>query len=184
MEYNKSPIFKSVYAILQRLVTEVFEHQKLILGRIWGLEEEQIFTLNVEDYSRYIDSHSKILFDRRARNLEDQNGRAAAAAAQQAAEENNMTPRKKKIAPPPPVLDNQADPYRKEIEVLAQVRAYNEIAQKRFLDNVYMSIQGEMVSGFRKSILEALHTGLELNRPDGKAYSLRFVGVLKVCMGY
>lgn len=184
-EYQKSPIFQGVYEILNTLVQENFDSQKTLIERLWRLEREQISTLN-EDYQSFMANHHEKLSDRRKRNLDDQRKLAAANAAAEAAlnEDNNATgnangggggggtpsPRKKRnptAALPAAMLDNSPDPYRKEIEVLAQVRAYNEVAQKRFVDNVYMSIQGELVNGFRKNILDALQNGLGLNGADG-----------------
>ena len=182
-EYQKSPIFQGVYEILNTLVQENFDNQKTLIERLWRLEREQISTLN-EDYQTFMANHHEKLSDRRKRNLDDQRKLAAANAAAEAAlnEDNNATggangggggtpsPRKKRnptAALPAAMLDNSPDPYRKEIEVLAQVRAYNEVAQKRFVDNVYMSIQGELVNGFRRNILDALQNGLGLNGPDG-----------------
>jgi hypothetical protein len=184
-EYQKSPIFQGVYEILNKLVQENFNNQKAIVERLWHLERDQISTLN-EDYQIFMASHHEKLSERRKRNLEDQRRIAAANAAADggANEDNNSptanstpSPRKKRnpAAPlPSAMLDNSPDPYRKEIEVLAQVRAYNEVAQKRFVDNVYMSIQGELVNGFRQSILEALQNGLGLNGPGGMFASIIF----------
>ena len=182
-EYQKSPIFQGVYEILNTLVQENFDNQKTLIERLWRLEREQISTLN-EDYQTFMANHHEKLSDRRKRNLDDQRKLAAAnAAAEAAMNEDGATgganggggggtpsPRKKRnptAVLPTAMLDNSPDPYRKEIEVLAQVRAYNEVAQKRFVDNVYMSIQGELVNGFRKNILDALQNGLGLNGPDG-----------------
>lgn len=174
-EYQKSPIFQSVYEILNGLVQENFENQKAIIERLWRLECEQISTLN-EDYQIFMANHHEKLSERRKRNLEDQRSRAAANAVGGANpdEDNNPgstpSPRKKRnpAAPlPSSMLESSPDPYRKEIEVLAQVRAYSEVAQKRFVDNVYMSIQGELVNGFRQGLHEALQNGLGLNGPDG-----------------
>lgn len=133
------------------------------------LEADQITTLNEEDYQKHTEHQLKILSDRRARNIEDQNIREAALQAAEAAkhDESMGTPRRRRTALPPPVRENQPDPYKKEIGVLADVKAYSEIAQKRFVDNVYMSIQGEFVGGLRKSVLEALQSGLGLNTPEG-----------------
>ncbi|PWW77924.1 P-loop containing nucleoside triphosphate hydrolase protein [Tuber magnatum] len=181
-EYQKSPIFQGVYEILNTLVQENFDNQKTVIERLWRLEREQISTLN-EDYQTFMANHYEKVSERRKRNLEDQRKLAAANAAAEAAlnEDNNPTgapgggggstpsPRKKRnptTALPTAMLDNSPDPYRKEIEVLAQVRAYNEVAQKRFVDNVYMSIQGELVNGFRRNVLDALQNGLGLNGPD------------------
>lgn len=175
-EYTKSPIHNAVYEILNRLVNEAFSEEKIIIERLLTLEAEQITTLNEEDYQKHTENQLKILSDRRARNIEDQNIREAAFQAAEAAkhDESMGTPRRRRTALPPPVRENQPDPYKKEICVLADVKAYSEIAQKRFVDNVYMSIQGEFVGGFRKSVLEALQSGLGLNTPEGMCSCLLF----------
>lgn len=144
------------------------------------LEADQITTLNEEDYQKHTENQLKILSDRRARNIEDQNIREAALQAAEAAkhDESMGTPRRRRTALPPPVRENQPDPYKKEIGVLADVKAYSEIAQKRFVDNVYMSIQGEFVGGLRKSVLEALQSGLGLNTPEGMYACLLFLPCL------
>lgn len=168
-EYTKSPIFQAVFSILNRLTVESFELQKGIIRRLWSLEEDQITTLNEEDYQKCTETHMKILSDRRARNIEDQISRATAAEAAAKPDENSGTPRKRRVhqavlsAP----RENQPDPYKKEVGVLAQVKAYSEVAQKRFVDNVYMSIQGEYVGGFRKTVFDALQSGLGLDGPEG-----------------
>lgn len=144
------------------------------------LEADQITTLNEEDYQKHTENQLKILSDRRARNIEDQNIREAALQVAEAAkhDESMGTPRRRRTALPPPVRENQPDPYKKEIGVLADVKAYSEIAQKRFVDNVYMSIQGEFVGGLRKSVLEALQSGLGLNTPEGMYACLLFLPCL------
>jgi hypothetical protein len=133
-------------------------------------------------------AHHEKLIERRKRNLEDQLHSQTAATASEAAADGDSglatptpTPRKKRNPPPQSAvtMDNFPDPYRKEIEVLAQIRAYNEVAQKRFVDNVYMSIQGELVHGFGENILEALQNGLGLNRPDGMYRFTPFIFVLR-----
>ena len=53
-------------------------------------------------------------------------------------------PRKKRnptAVLPTAMPDNSPGPYRKEIEVLAPVRAYNEAAQERFVDNMYSGVR-------------------------------------------
>lgn len=58
------------------------------------------------------------------------------------------------------------DPYSKEIDVLAEVRAYSEVAQKRFIDNVYMTVRFEIATVFLKAVPVALDRDLGLQRPD------------------
>ncbi|KAL0640425.1 hypothetical protein Q9L58_000393 [Maublancomyces gigas] len=171
-EYKKSPIYKAVWDIITRLVNESFHNQKAAVQYLLELEQEQVTTLNEEDYQRHTESHLRILSDRRARNIEDQNTKEAQTlAAEMATTEakkngDNVTPRKKRGPLPISVREGEPDPYKKEIGVLATVKAYSEVAQKRFVDNVYMSIQSGFTSKFRAIILETLQTGLGLKGPD------------------
>lgn len=170
-EYKKSPIYTAVWDIITRLVNESSQTQKVVIQRLLDLEQEQVMTLNEEDYQRHTESHLRILSDRRARNIEDQNIKEAQVLLTEVpgknGENNNVTPRKKRGPPLVSVREGQPDPYKKEITVLAGVKAYSEVAQKRFVDNVYMSIQSEFSSGFRGTVLEALQDGLGLKGPDG-----------------
>lgn len=50
--------------------------------------------------------------------------------------------------------------------IMADVRAYFQVAYKRFADNIPLAIDHELVCGVERSILSILNTGLGINGPD------------------
>ncbi|RPB13528.1 P-loop containing nucleoside triphosphate hydrolase protein [Morchella conica CCBAS932] len=171
--YKKSPIFVEVYTILQNQLKESYERLNEAGARLWNLEVNQICTLNDEDYKKHISNHSRILKERRKRNLLEQNEHREQ---QLQAENNGGSSRKRKLGGggmngaggmAMGSDDNPMDdPYSKEIDVLAEVRAYSEVAQKRFIDNVYMTVRFEIATVFLKAVPVALDRDLGLQRPD------------------
>ncbi|KAI8978167.1 P-loop containing nucleoside triphosphate hydrolase protein [Trametes punicea] len=70
-----------------------------------------------------------------------------------------------------------SDPYDAAIDIMAGVRAYFQIAYKRFSDNVPMAIDYELVLGLdREQALEkALRTGLGIGSPDAHARCKEYI---------
>ncbi|KAG5649860.1 hypothetical protein H0H81_001744 [Sphagnurus paluster] len=50
---------------------------------------------------------------------------------------------------------------------MADVRAYFQVAYKRFADNVPLAIDLDLVRGAEKDILRVLYADLGINGPDG-----------------
>ncbi|KAF8270214.1 P-loop containing nucleoside triphosphate hydrolase protein [Lactarius quietus] len=59
------------------------------------------------------------------------------------------------------------DPMEPAIEIMADVRAYFQVAYKRFVDNVPMSIDRALVRGLILGLETALFHGLSINGPEG-----------------
>jgi hypothetical protein len=59
------------------------------------------------------------------------------------------------------------DPMEPAIEIMADVRAYFQVAYKRFVDNVPMSIDRAIVRGLILGLETALFQGLSINGPGG-----------------
>ncbi|KAJ7587408.1 P-loop containing nucleoside triphosphate hydrolase protein [Mycena floridula] len=53
------------------------------------------------------------------------------------------------------------------IDIMAQVRAYFQVAYKRFADNVPLAIDLDLVRGVEKDVLRALQTGLKIYGQNG-----------------
>ncbi|KAF8991459.1 P-loop containing nucleoside triphosphate hydrolase protein [Cyathus striatus] len=60
-----------------------------------------------------------------------------------------------------------SDKMEPALVIMADVRAYFQVAYKRFTDNVALAIDYELVRGVNRDILKTLHTGLRINGPDG-----------------
>ncbi|KAF9461878.1 P-loop containing nucleoside triphosphate hydrolase protein [Collybia nuda] len=52
--------------------------------------------------------------------------------------------------------------------IMADVRAYFQVAYKRFADNVPLAVDHDLVRGIEEGILQVLYTGLGINGPDGQ----------------
>ncbi|KAI9441577.1 P-loop containing nucleoside triphosphate hydrolase protein [Lactarius indigo] len=59
------------------------------------------------------------------------------------------------------------DPMEPAIGIMADVRAYFQVAYKRFVDNVPMSIDRALVRGLTHDLEKALFSGLSINGPGG-----------------
>ncbi|KAJ8514913.1 hypothetical protein ONZ45_g7596 [Pleurotus djamor] len=64
-----------------------------------------------------------------------------------------------KILPP-----DQMEPA---LNIMAEVRAYFQVAYKRFVDNIPLAIDEELIFGLQRNILDTLYAGLGLNGADG-----------------
>ncbi|KAG6382183.1 hypothetical protein JVT61DRAFT_833 [Boletus reticuloceps] len=61
-----------------------------------------------------------------------------------------------------------ADPKEAALTIMASVRAYFQVAYKRFVDMVPMTIDHEIVLGIQKGIYRALQEGLQITGPEGQ----------------
>ncbi|KAH9012186.1 hypothetical protein EDB84DRAFT_1249192, partial [Lactarius hengduanensis] len=59
------------------------------------------------------------------------------------------------------------DPMEPAIGIMADVHAYFQVAYKRFVDNVLMSIDRALVRGLTHDLKKALFSGLSINGPGG-----------------
>ncbi|KAJ4482537.1 P-loop containing nucleoside triphosphate hydrolase protein [Lentinula aciculospora] len=62
-----------------------------------------------------------------------------------------------------------ADAMEQALDIMAEVRAYFQVAYKRFVDNVPLVIDHEMVRGFERDLLRTLSLRLGIYGPDGLA---------------
>ncbi|KIJ13509.1 hypothetical protein PAXINDRAFT_13626 [Paxillus involutus ATCC 200175] len=60
-----------------------------------------------------------------------------------------------------------SDPMEAALNIMASVRAYFQVAYKRFVDMVPMAVDYEIVLGLEKDMDKALQEGLQITGPDG-----------------
>ncbi|TFK45126.1 P-loop containing nucleoside triphosphate hydrolase protein [Crucibulum laeve] len=60
-----------------------------------------------------------------------------------------------------------SDPMEPALVIMADVRAYFQVAYKRFADNVPLAVDHELVLGAERGVLKILYGGLGINGPDG-----------------
>ncbi|KAI0925224.1 hypothetical protein AcW1_007088 [Taiwanofungus camphoratus] len=70
-----------------------------------------------------------------------------------------------------------SDPYEPALDIMATVRAYFQVAYKRFVDNVSMAIDYELVLGLNRdgALENALREGLGIIGPDGHRRSREYL---------
>lgn len=164
--YQKTPLYTQAYRILENFLTRCFEEQvDNVIYRIYKLEKEQIATLNEAAFKTIKSKHHENLLEARARNREEQRD-----IKRRKFQEANLTSRKR-AAEEKKLSQEERDPsdqYANEIELVAGVRAYYELASSRFVDNVFMSVLGEWVKTVKVEMGEELWTGLGFNEENGE----------------
>lgn len=169
-QYKKTPLHKQSYRILQDFLDRHFETQvDNVINRLYKLEKDQIATLNESGFKVLKAKHHQHLLEARARNREEQreskrrklNADTTLSTKKRATEEKKLQQEEKELN-----LGN--DHYAKEIELVAEVRAYYELATRRFVDNIFMSVWGEWVNIVRLGLAEELWTGLGFEEDDGE----------------
>ncbi|RXW23709.1 hypothetical protein EST38_g2143 [Candolleomyces aberdarensis] len=61
-----------------------------------------------------------------------------------------------------------ADEMAPAISIMADVRAYFQVAYKRFADNIPLAVDYELVQGIERDVLKILYMRLGINGPDGQ----------------
>ena len=172
-QYKKTPLHKQSYHILQDFLDRRFEMQvDNVMNRLYKLEKDQIATLNESGFKVMKAKHHQHLVEVRARNREEQreskrrklSADATLSAKKRATEEKKLQQEEREQG-----LGN--DQYAKEIELVAEVRAYYELATRRFVDNIFISVWGEWVNIVRLGLAEELWTGLGFEEEDGEGNS-------------
>ncbi|RDB20697.1 Interferon-induced GTP-binding protein Mx [Hypsizygus marmoreus] len=59
-----------------------------------------------------------------------------------------------------------ADEMEPALKIMADVRAYFQVAYKRIIDNIPLAIDHELVRGIERNVLHTLNTGLGINGPE------------------
>ncbi|KAI0045529.1 hypothetical protein FA95DRAFT_1607639 [Auriscalpium vulgare] len=60
-----------------------------------------------------------------------------------------------------------ADHMEPALKIMADVRAYFQVAYKRYVDDVPLAIDQELVRGLREGLEAAISSGIGINKPDG-----------------
>lgn len=174
--YDKSPICQKARSVVEDFLSAAIVQHRTSMERLWRLESSEIRTLNHRDYENLRRENELRLSERRRRNLEDQRDekKLAKELAKEAVGQPIVTPvkgrgRPKQRAPSPtPEVDEVYDHYRREVKVLAEAQAYYDIARKRYIDYVYMTIMGELLEACKNGLLERLKIQMGIEGLDGK----------------
>ena len=171
--YRLTPLFDKVKLISEEYQNNLIEEQREDLMKLYYLESHQAWFSNEKDHANECQkSLAQFLEMRRNARAEQfiddqiRKGELRLKNDQQQIESQKVAALKK-------VSDEQLgdDPYLKQIEVMAHVRAYYAIAHKRFIDNICMSIMGTLFVRLGEGVREAFTEGLGLLGEEASANS-------------
>lgn len=155
--YEKSPVFNQTHHIVAEFLNQQYRGFKDGLKRLYRLELAVPATLNQTDFNDAVVKANSALRRRRERNIEEQK-RAVAAETPGASPDDQ---------------EDQVLPgtefYARELHMMAETQAYCEIARKRFVDNVFLSLLGELLRDVKGGLLEVLKEKLDIGGEAGVA---------------
>ncbi|KAF8246742.1 hypothetical protein K440DRAFT_601938 [Wilcoxina mikolae CBS 423.85] len=177
--YDKSPICEKAHSVMEEFLNVAVAQHRANMEKLWRLESTQIRTLNHKDYENLRRDNELRLCEKRRRNLEEQNEqrKQSMLGEKEVVPQPAVTPAKgrgrvtkpaARALSPTPDVDESYDHYKREVKVLAEVQAYYDIARKRFIDYVYMSIMGEFLETCKNGLLEGLKIKLSMEGPDAE----------------
>lgn len=162
--YEKSPVFNQTHHIVSEFLNQQYRIFQKGLERLYHLEWAIPATLNKTDFNDAVVKADAALRHRRERNIDEQK-RAVAAETPGASPDDQED----QVVP-------GAEFYARELHMMAETQAYCEIARKRFVDNVFLSLLGELLrdvkEGLLKVLKERLDIGGEASVAEGKCRAL------------
>ncbi|KAI5807351.1 P-loop containing nucleoside triphosphate hydrolase protein [Peziza echinospora] len=167
--YQKTPLFAKSHEIIDRYLETAFRTQtKTTISRIYRLEQEQIATADEKTFKAAKARHLDRLLEARQRNKEEQRE-----AKRRRLNLDTLPLRKRQHEEKKLLQDEEKDSngrtydrFAIEIELMAGTRAYYDLASRRFVDNVFMSVLGEWIAGVKEGLQEELWTGLGFGEGD------------------
>ncbi|KAJ9667410.1 hypothetical protein H2201_002611 [Coniosporium apollinis] len=166
-KWKTTDLYKESSRIIDRFLTNHMENQrKEIAERALRLERFKPITWNSETMEvnrmEELEVFQHARYEARANAyLDEQDARTGKATSLQERHRRIMTDQVRKEVGP--------DPYQREVEVMAKVRAYYNIASMRFVDHICQSLQVELIESFRTDIREELMLGLQVKEDHGDA---------------
>jgi len=150
--YKYTLLFARTHSLLESLLSRSFSTTQTHLSLLLTLETQNVRTsLDPGSFRKLVDEKRSAVLSTRQRNLEVQYPRK---------------PRMPSASPP------AHDRYSRELEVIAEVLAYHDIARQRFVDYLGLFITGEFLEGVRRGLLGELRQKLGVEGMEGKGFFL------------
>ncbi|RPA84746.1 hypothetical protein BJ508DRAFT_303502 [Ascobolus immersus RN42] len=160
--FDNMPVFRVgrryVQDFLDAECQRVGEHVRYL----YNLELGQIFTANVDEMVRHQKAALDYIMKMRARQLEDEKIQRL----QRLAASTESSYRKAQIKEKIEEEYKAPDPFKDELIIMADVRAYNELAQRRFSDYCQMTIRSELVGRSLPRVVGYLEEKFQLRAVD------------------
>ena len=165
--YKQTGIYTRVQEILEAFREGLVNEQREILLGLHRLEKTQIWMSDAADQKRDRDQAMHVLM-RERRQI-----RLCTLASERYPHlfedpSEKVREIQKKMEELQPELAKTADKFNKELSVAAEVQGYITTAHKRFIDNVAMSVLGNLFVKMGDGILKVLHDKLGVHGPDAE----------------
>lgn len=168
-QWLTTAFFDEAKKIVRAFISEAMRKQLEHARRALTLEERKPFTVNTEGFKIEYDKEFKILNEGRITQRVVEKLEASDRATGKFIVEPSERKKKAKVD-----LKLRADlgddPFAQEIEVMAKVRGYHNVALMRFLDHVVQGIQVEVLYDLENSLPQQLKAGLEVEGPNAQEH--------------
>ncbi|KIW04352.1 hypothetical protein, variant 1 [Verruconis gallopava] len=169
-QWRATKLFEEMQEAYRNFLNRHMESMTQYVFRALKIERVKPITRDEKLMSRYVKEEQAILEAARlkkrymeyARELEKKYGKEV---------NKNWDDKTRKQATE--VLD--ADPYSREVGVMARIRAYYQISAMRFVDQVVQAVEAELLIKFREELYHDLMTALQVFGEDGYKNANRLV---------
>ncbi|KAF1981574.1 P-loop containing nucleoside triphosphate hydrolase protein [Aulographum hederae CBS 113979] len=160
-EWKDTDLFRQTWKISQDFTNSLLQVQEVAIKRALRIERTAPITKNEQAYEYHLQKETELLkakrFEKRAREIMEAMCKRLGRDISQHEKERKLREIRQELGP---------DPYTRELETLAKIRAYYNIAGSRFVDTVCMSFKGEFMASFRTEFKDNLHKAFDLDE-DG-----------------
>lgn len=157
------------------LATHIGDLRSNVAARALRLERARPITENDKTWNRYIDEELKVFKDARFKNRSEYHfdtqdeltGKVTTSVERERKRQNERAKLMDVLGP---------DPYTREVEVMAKIRAYYQIASMRFVDHIRQSVEVDLFAQFRNGLRDELDEALKVTAqpPECKSFILPF----------
>lgn len=164
-QWLNTAFFSEAKKIVKSFVANAIHSQLQYAKRALDLEQRKPLTLNTEGFKQHHDKELSVLLEGRTtqrllEKLEDTDRAAGKIMA-------DPVERKKKAKNDMKARNELGDdPFKDEIQVMAKVRGYHNVALLRFLDHVVQGIQVEVLHELETNLIQRLKADLEVETRD------------------
>lgn len=159
-QWKTTDLYKESYRIIDTFLTTHMQSQRQdVAERALRLERFKPITLNIEILERNrveeLEVFQTARYEARANAwVDEQDVRTGKG--------TSLQDRHRKIATEQVRKEIGPDPYQREVEVMAKVRGYYNVASNGFVDHICKSLQAELFESFRTDIRGGLMEGLSV----------------------
>jgi len=171
LEWSTSQLFFEMRRIQESfLSTHLGDLRSNIASRALRLERRKPMTMDEANLQRYMKEQFRVFEDARfeARSnayFDTQERVMGKEIPKQERERKRLNPAERESLK----LKLGPDPFTREIEVMAKIRAYYQIASTRFVDNIRQSVEAELFYQFRDGLKDDLEEGLKVTEDNCKS---------------